>query len=379
MQRAIGLLATVLMFFFLPLMAGAQGLTIGAGSTLSLGGSTLRLGGDWNNAGTFAAGTGTVVLDGGAAQTITGANTFYALAIDKDHPTDTVNATGSTLAVTNGLSVTQGIFTSASTFHDVLIFAGGTLDLAGDITVSGDWMNQGGTFAHNQHTVTLNGTDQALSGSSLFYHLTKTVATADTLTFAAGSTTTVAGDLTLQGGIDQRLALRSSSPGTAWNIDPQGARTIAWLDVMDSHNLNTLNIDAGARNIIQSGNNMKWLFDLAPTGATQAATRIGATTALFHGTIDDLGYPAPTYGVCWNTSGDPTIGDTILDQGTASTTGNFSVNLTGLNEKTTYYVRTYATNALGTVYGEVKTFITSEGYFTVSPDSKGGALIFYWE
>jgi hypothetical protein len=280
--------------------------------------------------------------------------------------------------VSNGLLVTSGILTCAPDLHDVHISADGTLALSGDSTVSGDWDNNG-AFLHNNHAVTLDGTDQEMAGSTTFHDLTKTVTTASTLTFADGSTTTVVGTLTLQGATGQRLALRSASPGTAWFLDPQGTRTIAWLDVMDSHNQNVLDIDAGARNIIQSGNNVKWLFDQAPIVATQEATRVGATTAIFNGTIDDLGYPAPTYGICWNTSGDPTIADTSIDLGTASATGAFSVNLLDLNEETTYYVRTYATNALGTVYGMVQMFTTTEGYFTVSPDGKGGALIFYWE
>ncbi len=379
MKKASCLLTAFLpMLCWMPLAAHAQGLSIGAGTTLSLGASTFRLGGDWHNAGTFAPGTGTVVLNGHSAQTISGANTFYTLIIEKDHPSDTVNATGSILAVANGLLVTSGSLTSAPDLHDVSIGADGTLALSGDCTVSGDW-NNGGTFLHDSHSVTLDGTDQEVAGSTTFHDLTKVVTAADTLTFAAGSTTTVAATLTLQGAIGQRLSLRSSSPGTAWYIDPQATRTIAWLDIMDSHNQNALDIDAGARNILPSGNNVKWLFDEAPMVATQAATGVGATTAVFNGTIDDLGYPAPSYGICWNTSGDPTIADTILDLGMAAATGAFSVSLTGLDEKTTYYVRTYAINALGPVYGEVRMFTTSEGYFTVSPDGKGGALIIYWE
>ncbi len=59
---------------------------------------------------------------------------------------------------------------------------------------------------------------------------------------------------------------------------------------------------------------------------TQAATAIGATTATGNGNITDLGSPPPTqHGVCWNTTGTPTIGDGKTKQGPVRTTGAFHV------------------------------------------------------
>jgi hypothetical protein len=54
-------------------------------------------------------------------------------------------------------------------------------------------------------------------------------------------------------------------------------------------------------------------------------------------------------GVCWNTSKNPTIADSKTMDGSGS--GKFTSFLTGLSENTLYYVRAYATNEVGTAYG----------------------------
>ncbi len=162
--------------------AGASG-----GSTTFSGAGELKLASTFDQ-GTFTKGTGTVIFDGTSAQTITGTFNPYNLTICS---ADTVDASGATsLKVDNQLSVSSGTFTSKSDYHNVDISAAATLALSGDITVSGNWVN-GGTFTHNNHKVTLDGTGQSITGDTTFYALTKTADTADTLRFQAGSTTTI--------------------------------------------------------------------------------------------------------------------------------------------------------------------------------------------
>jgi|GEM_PF-1808406 len=97
----------------------------------------------------------------------------------------------------------------------------------------------------------------------------------------------------------------------------------------------------------------------SPTVTTQAASDISATTATGNGNITDLGIPNPTqYGVCWNTAGTPTVGDSKTEEGAASSTGAFTSSLTSLLPKTIYYIRAYATNTTGTVYGNQLSFTT---------------------
>ena len=96
-----------------------------------------------------------------------------------------------------------------------------------------------------------------------------------------------------------------------------------------------------------------------PAVSTKAATNISSTSATGHGSITNLGSPAPTqFGICWNIAGNPTTSDHVATGGPATATGDFSFNLTGLSADTTYYFRAYAINANGTVYGSQYSFTT---------------------
>jgi len=119
-----------------------------------------------------------------------------------------------------------------------------------------------------------------------------------------------------------------------------------------------------------------------PMVTTQAVSDIKSTTATGSGNITDLGSPNPmAHGVCWSTSTNPSLSDTCTDNGPASVTGLFTVNMTGLSPKTTYHVRAFATNTSGTGYGEEGTFTTSEakGTFYILPNDKGSATAIYLE
>jgi photosystem II stability/assembly factor-like uncharacterized protein len=110
-----------------------------------------------------------------------------------------------------------------------------------------------------------------------------------------------------------------------------------------------------------------------PTVTTSVVSDIAATTATGNGNITGLGNPNPTaYGVCWNTTGSPTISDSKVNKGAASSTGAFTAAMTGLTASTTYYVRAYATNNTGTNYGSQVTFTTLGPTPTAVAPSGGG-------
>jgi hypothetical protein len=91
-----------------------------------------------------------------------------------------------------------------------------------------------------------------------------------------------------------------------------------------------------------------------PEVTTQEVTNpnIGAGTATFNGTIQSVGDPAYTErGFVYATTHNPTIDDTKKGV-SGSGTGIFSANITNIAEGTIYYVRAYATNPKGTVYGK---------------------------
>ena len=73
-------------------------------------------------------------------------------------------------------------------------------------------------------------------------------------------------------------------------------------------------------------------------------------------------------GVCWSIDENPTIIDSHTDNGSGC--GSFSSNITGLIEKTQYYVRAYARTEDKTVYGEQKTFITTALFASIQYNGK---------
>ncbi|MDY6989672.1 MAG: choice-of-anchor Q domain-containing protein [Thermodesulfobacteriota bacterium] len=70
----------------------------------------------------------------------------------------------------------------------------------------------------------------------------------------------------------------------------------------------------------------------------------------------DGGSAITARGLCWSTSHDPTIADSLTMEGAG--TGSFTSTMTGLKPNTLYYVRAYATNGAGTSYGDEQTFMT---------------------
>ena len=98
---------------------------------------------------------------------------------------------------------------------------------------------------------------------------------------------------------------------------------------------------------------------------------ISPTTAKSGGVItDDKGYTVTSRGVCWSTEANPTILDSLTIDGSGA--GLFTSNLVNLKPNTAYYLRAYATNKIGTAYGNSIYFKTLSGIadlITNEPDS----------
>jgi len=89
---------------------------------------------------------------------------------------------------------------------------------------------------------------------------------------------------------------------------------------------------------------------IAATLTTVATSSITSTTAISGGNVtNDGGATVTARGVCWSTSEGPTIADSKTSDGGG--TGTFSSSLTALASATKYHVRAYATNSVGTAYG----------------------------
>ena len=112
-----------------------------------------------------------------------------------------------------------------------------------------------------------------------------------------------------------------------------------------------------------------------PTISTINISDITSNSASSGGSLtDDGGTSILERGVCWSENSAPTISDSkAVDAKTI--VGGYSSQLTNLKAGTKYYVRAYATNSVGTAYGEEVSFTTENeaivfGSFTDSRDGK---------
>ena len=102
--------------------------------------------------------------------------------------------------------------------------------------------------------------------------------------------------------------------------------------------------------------------EVAPAVTTAEVTEITVNSAVCGGeVIFDGNVSVTARGICWSTSQNPTIEDNKTEDG--SGLGSFTSNLSNLASNTTYYVRAYATNEVGTSYGEEVTFTTLDRTF----------------
>ena len=96
-----------------------------------------------------------------------------------------------------------------------------------------------------------------------------------------------------------------------------------------------------------------------PILATTTPATITTTTASSGGNItSDGGSTITARGVVWSPNPNPTIAlATKTTDGTGI--GSFTSSIEGLNANTTYYVKSYATNSVGTAYGNELSFTTN--------------------
>lgn len=123
----------------------------------------------------------------------------------------------------------------------------------------------------------------------------------------------------------------------------------------------TIYIRAYATNLSGTGYGNELVFKTdslsMPTVLTLSMTDISLTSAKGHGRIvDDGGSTILNKGFCWGTDPSPTIAGAKAEEGSGGV--DFESSITGLAPATSYYLRSFATNANGTAYGNEITFVT---------------------
>jgi len=163
----------------------------------------------------------------------------------------TTTASAAGITINPGAKVTLN--GSQITTQDIEVKPGGSLEAnSGAISLSGNWQNQG-TFTSGTSTIIFLGSSPSIiSGTNTFYKFSCATA-GKQLNFFANQKQTIINKLTLTGALNNLILLRSTTPGTQWQLDPQGQRSVDYLDIQDLHNTNPIAI-----NIIHfkdSGNN----------------------------------------------------------------------------------------------------------------------------
>ncbi|MDD3662712.1 MAG: InlB B-repeat-containing protein [Candidatus Pacebacteria bacterium] len=92
-----------------------------------------------------------------------------------------------------------------------------------------------------------------------------------------------------------------------------------------------------------------------PTSTVPTVSNLACKSATLNANVTDAGFPATVTGrgFYWGPASHPTTGGAA-----GSGTGAYSLNITGLNPSTTYWIFSYAGNATGTFYSAQNTFTT---------------------
>jgi uncharacterized protein (TIGR02145 family) len=212
--------------------------------------------------------------------------------------------------------------------------------------------------------LTWNGTNWVVSSANTTAQLPQlTTTTATGITpFAATSGGTITGD----GGFS------IISKGVAWSTSPNptindnftnnGSGATSFQSILTNLLPGTsYYYRAYATNTMGTGYGMS--FSLTTPGLATVTTteimQINSNSATSGGNItSDGGANITARGVCWSTSPNPSV-DLVTKTVDGSGNGIFTSNLTGLTAGTTYYVKSYATNAAGTAYGNEWSFDTA--------------------
>lgn len=170
---------------------------------------------------------------------------------------------GSTLDINTNTLVVPGDLTNTGTLEAT----------SGIIQLTGDWTNNG-TFTSGTGTVEFTGSSgevQTIAGASSFYNFLCTSAGL-TISFeafeTASSTQEITGSFNISGEAATLIYFRSTVDDSQAHIKPTGTRSVYFVDVKDSKNVEGTDIDPVGS--VDSGNNEAWFPDNTPPSTPEA-------------------------------------------------------------------------------------------------------------
>jgi hypothetical protein len=197
-------------------------------------------------------------------------------------------------------------------FESIAFTGGGTYNINTAITVEDNFTSMASSsfVMGTSGTLTLDGGNQTITGTSTFNNLTKNVTATATLTFGAGQEQTFSGNSNVKGTGLAPLLLRSTATGTQYRLKFNGAYDMEYVSLRDANNTGSSTVicfpgctdvanntnfsfvgdelsglrrwDGGGANTLWS-NPLNWEFDQVPASSE---TVVFATTSVKNATID---------------------------------------------------------------------------------------------
>ena len=271
---------------------------------------------------------------------------------------------GGTISSTGGATITTSGLVWDASVNPTIALATKTTDGAtsGTFTSSITGLTQGTTYHVRAYATNYLGTSYG-PGITFTTLTLPTVSATASISAISGTTATGGGTISSDGGatVTSRGVVWGTTTGSSTYSVTSGTGTGTFTSSLTGLTpATTYYVRAFATNSVGTVYGPETSFvstATAPILSTTAASSIGKLDAVSGGTISSNGGSAITAsGICWSTSATPTIANSKTTDGTTS--GTFTSTMTGLAMGTTYYVRAYATNSIGTAYGAAQSFTT---------------------
>ena len=267
-----------------------------------------------------------------------------------------INMGNGTWTISGAASTPWGVSSSALTLNA----EGSTIILSNVST--GNKTFAGGAQTYNNLSITGGGTGTwTFTGSNSFNNFA--INAPKTVTFTAGTTQTINGTFTATGTDGNIITLNSSTPGTPATLTkPSGYVYTDYSAVTDVNVTGGASWAYGANSTITTSTG--WTAAAAPTITTEAASSIGDKTFTANANVTNGGGLDITgRGIYWVAAASADCSaaadGTQVTSGTG--TGAFTADVSGLYGNNYYCYRGYATNLLGTSYGDWVSVQTTAG------------------